>query len=53
MNKVRSADVIYLVLRAFVSPSVSSYDEKIDVVKDLEDIQQELILYVSTLRTVN
>ena len=38
--------MIYLVLRGFVSPDVSSYGEKVDVVQDVQDINQELMLYV-------
>jgi ribosome-binding ATPase YchF (GTP1/OBG family) len=47
LNTVKAADVIYLVLRAFESPDVTSYEEGIDVVRDLQAINMELMLYVS------
>ena len=43
---MRNVDVLYFILRAFESPDVSSYDERIDPVADLQIIQQELMLHV-------
>lgn len=42
---MKFSDVIYFILRAFNNDNVSIYDETIDIIKDINEITQELMLY--------
>ncbi len=46
-------DVVYYILRAFREEGVTSYEEGIDVVRDMHIIESELMLFVSATSTVS
>jgi GTP-binding protein YchF len=44
INKVRTVDLLVLVIRAFENPAVPPYRNKIDPARDLTDLRTELLL---------
>ena len=44
INKVRTVDLLVLVIRAFENPAVPPYHNKIDPARDLTDLRTELLL---------
>jgi len=44
INKIRTVDLLVLVVRAFENPSVPAYRNRVEPVKDLEELKTELLL---------